>query len=85
MEDVTELHRRASVWYEDHGLEIEAFQHAVAANDVARAERLIEGEGMPLHFRGAGDLCTELAGVAAQDSIGCQTLVVGDVCLDVIV
>src|SRR6059058_2639080 len=52
--DVTELHSRASVWYEDHGLEIEAFHHAAAANDVARAERLIEGEGMPLQFRGAG-------------------------------
>ncbi len=51
--DVTELHIRASVWYEDHGLEIEAFHHAANANDVARAERLIEGEGMPLHFRGA--------------------------------
>lgn len=49
---VTELHRRASVWYEDNGLEIEAFQHAAAANDVARAERLIEGEGVPLYFRG---------------------------------
>ena len=52
--DVTELHRRASLWYEDHGLSIEAFHHAAAANDVARAERLIEGEGMPLQFRGAG-------------------------------
>src|SRR5438270_4288101 len=52
--EVTELHIRASVWYEDHGLSIEAFHHAAAAHDVARAERLIEGEGMPLHFRGAG-------------------------------
>src|SRR2546422_941396 len=52
--DVTELHRRASQWYEDNGLEIEAFHHAANANDVARAERLIEGEGVPLHFRGAG-------------------------------
>jgi LuxR family maltose regulon positive regulatory protein len=52
--DVTELHRRASQWFEDNGLEIEAFHHAAAANDVARAERLIEGEGMPLQFRGAG-------------------------------
>ena len=50
--DVTELHRRASVWYEDHGLEIEAFQHAAAANDIARVERLIEGAGVPLYFRG---------------------------------
>jgi LuxR family maltose regulon positive regulatory protein len=48
-----EYHIRASVWYEQNGLGIEAFQHAVAANDVARAARLIEGDGMPLHFRGA--------------------------------
>src|SRR5256714_1929066 len=52
--DVTELHSRASVWYEDHGLSIEAFHHAAAAHDIERAERLIEGEGMPLQFRGAG-------------------------------
>ena len=51
---IAALHRCASQWYEDHGLEIEAFQHATAANDVARAERLIEGAGVPLHFRGAG-------------------------------
>jgi LuxR family maltose regulon positive regulatory protein len=52
--DVTELHRRASVWCEDHGLEIEAFRHAAAATDIERVERLIEGAGVPLHFRGAG-------------------------------
>src|SRR6266700_3194881 len=52
-EGVAELHRRASQWFEDNGLSIEAFHHAVAANDVERAERLIEGKGMPLQFRGA--------------------------------
>ncbi|MFY9571030.1 MAG: LuxR C-terminal-related transcriptional regulator, partial [Blastocatellia bacterium] len=50
---VDELHKRASGWYEDKNLEIEAFHHAAAANDFERAERLIEGKGMPLHFRGA--------------------------------
>jgi len=49
---VAELHRRASQWYEDNSLTIEAFQHAVAANDVEHAERLVEGEGMPLQYRG---------------------------------
>ncbi len=49
---VAELHARASQWFEDDGLEVEAFQHAAAANDVERAERLIEGEGVPLYFRG---------------------------------
>src|SRR5260221_3186980 len=38
---VNALHIRASLWYEDHGLEIEAFHHAVAANDLERAERLM--------------------------------------------
>jgi LuxR family transcriptional regulator, maltose regulon positive regulatory protein len=51
--DVAELHVRASRWFEDSGMEVDAFRHAAAANDVARAERLIEGRGMPLHFRGA--------------------------------
>ncbi|HZB94470.1 MAG TPA: LuxR C-terminal-related transcriptional regulator, partial [Herpetosiphonaceae bacterium] len=51
---VADFHMRASQWYEDNGLEIEAFQHAAAANDIERAERLIEGAGVPLHFRGAG-------------------------------
>jgi LuxR family maltose regulon positive regulatory protein len=50
---VAEFHLRASVWYEAQGLELEAFQQAAAANDVERAERLVEGKGMPLHFRGA--------------------------------
>jgi len=50
---VAELHRRASQWYEDNGLEIEAFHHATAANDIERAARLIEGQRTPLHYRGA--------------------------------
>jgi LuxR family maltose regulon positive regulatory protein len=50
---IAELHIRASVWYEDNGLEIEAFHHAAAANDVERTVRLIEGKGIPLYYRGA--------------------------------
>ena len=46
-------HIRASVWYEDNGLEIEAFHHAAAAGEVDHAVRLIEGKGMPLYVRGA--------------------------------
>jgi LuxR family maltose regulon positive regulatory protein len=53
-QSVNELHIRASQWFEDNGLEIEAFQHAASANDFERAERLIEGDGVPVHFRGAG-------------------------------
>jgi LuxR family maltose regulon positive regulatory protein len=51
---VNALHIRASQWYEDHGLELEAFHHAVAAQDIEHAERLIEGAGVPLHFRAGG-------------------------------
>jgi LuxR family maltose regulon positive regulatory protein len=50
---VTSLHLRASSWYEDQGLTMEAFHHATAANDVERAERLMEGNGIPRHFPGA--------------------------------
>lgn len=48
---IAELHMRASQWYDENGLEIEAFHHATNY-DIGRAERLIEGRGMPLHFRG---------------------------------
>ena len=51
-DEVNALHIRASQWYEENGFEVEAFQHAAAANDVERAERLIEGTGVPLYFRG---------------------------------
>ncbi len=53
-ENIAEYHIRASEWHEDNDFEIEAFQHAVAANDIERAERLVDGDGIPLHFRGAG-------------------------------
>ena len=46
------LHVRASSWYETQGLIVEAFQHAVAAGAIDRAARLVEGDGMPLPFRG---------------------------------
>ncbi|HTP01112.1 MAG TPA: LuxR C-terminal-related transcriptional regulator, partial [Anaerolineales bacterium] len=48
-----ELHVRASQWYEQQGLALDAFQHAVAANDVDRAQRLIEAPGTALHLHGA--------------------------------
>ena len=58
---VAELHSRASQWYEDHGLELEAFQHAAAANDVERAERLIDEKGLHLHLRGVAAILDWLA------------------------
>jgi LuxR family transcriptional regulator, maltose regulon positive regulatory protein len=51
-DSTAQYHLRASLWFEDHGLELEAFQHATAANDVERAMRLAEGRGIPLHYRG---------------------------------
>ena len=78
-EEIAEHHIRASQWYEDHGLELEAFQHAAAANDIERAERLMESKAMPLHFRSAVNADPGVAGVAAEVSAGCQTRVVGEV------
>ncbi|MFO7584905.1 MAG: LuxR C-terminal-related transcriptional regulator [Anaerolineales bacterium] len=48
---IAELHIHASQWLEQNDLLPEAFQHAVAANDVSRAERLAESPAMPRHFR----------------------------------
>jgi LuxR family maltose regulon positive regulatory protein len=50
---VVELHSRASLWFVDHDLDIEAFQHAADAGELDRAMHLIEGKGIPLYHRGA--------------------------------
>ena len=41
---MAEYHIRASEWYENNDLMLEAFQHAAAANDIERAERLMESK-----------------------------------------
>ena len=50
---IVELHIRASEWYENNNLNMEAFHHAAFANDIDRALRLVEGNEMPLYFRGS--------------------------------
>jgi LuxR family transcriptional regulator, maltose regulon positive regulatory protein len=49
---VSELHRRASAWYEQYGSAAEAVQHALAAPDVELAARLIEQYALPVALRG---------------------------------
>jgi LuxR family transcriptional regulator, maltose regulon positive regulatory protein len=49
---IAKLHLRASAWFEEHDLLLEAFQHAIAAHDVDRAARLLESKAMPRQFRG---------------------------------
>jgi LuxR family maltose regulon positive regulatory protein len=51
-EGIAELHIRASEWYENNDLMLEAFRHAAAANDIERAVRLMESKKMPVHLRG---------------------------------
>jgi LuxR family transcriptional regulator, maltose regulon positive regulatory protein len=40
--EVAILHQRASAWYADNGLPADAIRHALAAEDFARAARLVE-------------------------------------------
>jgi len=49
---VAELHRRASLWYEEHHAIHDAFSHAVDAGDVQRMRQLFETNGMPLLMHG---------------------------------
>jgi LuxR family maltose regulon positive regulatory protein len=48
-----ELHRRASLWYEQKGLWVEAVNHALAAQDYDQASRLIERTSRAMWQRGA--------------------------------
>jgi len=49
------LHRRASAWYEQHEMPIEAVQHALAVPDAELATRLIEPIAFPIIFQGQID------------------------------
>ncbi len=49
---VASLHRRASVWFEQHGLLSEAVQHVLAARDWGQAARLLEQHAEPMVMRG---------------------------------
>ena len=51
-DEIARLHIHASEWYENNGMILEAFTHAAAANDIERAERLMELKEMPLHLPG---------------------------------
>jgi LuxR family maltose regulon positive regulatory protein len=51
---VPELHRKAAVWCEEHGLADDAFRHALGAGEVGWAARLIEQNADALHLRSEG-------------------------------
>lgn len=46
LEEVAALHRRASEWFEAHGMPAEAVRHASAAGDFPHAARVIERQGI---------------------------------------
>lgn len=56
---VPELHRRASIWYEQHSLQAEAIGHALSALDFDRAARLVEQVAAVLIWK-RGELSTLL-------------------------
>ncbi|MFC5467302.1 LuxR C-terminal-related transcriptional regulator [Cohnella suwonensis] len=41
-DQIATLHRRASIWYEQHGSAADAIRHALASEDLARAADLVE-------------------------------------------
>ncbi|MFC4305327.1 helix-turn-helix transcriptional regulator [Cohnella boryungensis] len=69
---IEELHKRASVWYENNGFEVEAFRHAVESNDIDRTARLLEGKGMPLHLRGAAGISLTWLGSLPAAELDCR-------------
>ena len=60
---VAEVHRRASAWFEQQGLQPEAVQHALAAGDGALAARLIRP--LARHMQARGQMTTLLGWLSA--------------------
>ncbi len=53
-QQLSELHRRASHWYEQNGMISEATHHAIMGENQARAAQLVEQNGCSLLMRGEG-------------------------------
>jgi len=51
-DQVAALHRRASEWYEHHGLMAEAVEHALAAGDIEASARLVGQAAQAMVMRG---------------------------------
>lgn len=49
---VSELHHRASIWYEEHAFVFEAVQHALAAHDHERVVLLLERDAVAIELSG---------------------------------
>ena len=49
---IPELHRRASKWHEEHGFIDRAIRHAIAAEDLEQAARLVDEHSHPANQRG---------------------------------
>ena len=65
-QQLPELHRRASQWYEQNGFISEATQHALLAGDRHRATQLVEQHGCHLMMR--GEVVTLLRWIEAVES-----------------
>ena len=69
-QEIPELHRRASVWFEQNGHFYEAIHHSLQAGDQERAARLVDQNGCLLLMRGeVGNLLKWIESVetAGQD------------------
>jgi LuxR family transcriptional regulator, maltose regulon positive regulatory protein len=51
-DDIPDLHRRASTWYEEHGLMVEAIDHAIVAGDVNYAVDELERNWLEFYSAG---------------------------------
>jgi LuxR family transcriptional regulator, maltose regulon positive regulatory protein len=67
-----ELHRRASLWYEEHDLLLEAVQHAIHAPDLERTSYLLEAYRHALALRGQGRTVLALLHAFPDERIGRQ-------------
>lgn len=80
---VAELHRRASKWFEAHGMSVEAVRHACAAGDFDHAARMIERKGVweMTQFGGVSLLRQLLAPIPPERAREYPRVQLGRVCL----
>ena len=58
-QNVPELHRRASEWFENNGLIVEAVNHSLVGEDYGRAAKLVESIGPDMMMQSEFDQLSE--------------------------
>ena len=77
-----DLHRRASKWYEEHGYIDSAIRHAIAADDLEQAARLVDEHSFTANERGEVSTVRRWFELLPDERVRSRPLIICQLCLE---